>query len=420
MRNMKTSIKAYSYESLISLLCELGEPKFRADQIVQWLYAQGVHDYQEMTNLSKSLREKLSENYPIDFPEILNRQISKDGTRKYVLGFADETSVETVAIPSSSTASTSPTMKNKVVPDLRFASPEHTSAPSESFSSLPNSVIATKSKTSSNLSVSDGDSKSDPEGNLEDSLEGNPKGDSPRRLTVCVSSQIGCPMECSFCATGKEGFTRNLLPGEIVDQILVAQSDIGIRANNVVVMGQGEPFLNYENTLAALRFINSAKGLEIGARRITVSTCGLIEGIRKFSCEPEQFTLAVSLHSAEQAVRDQLMPRIAKDKLPLLKEALLDYVATTKRRVTLEYILMKDLNDSPQALSALKNFCEGLLCHVNLLTFNKTEGSDFFSPPPSVFKNWLSNLEAAGIPATMRNSRGADIAGACGQLKNSH
>ena len=264
-----------------------------------------------------------------------------------------------------------------------------------------------------------------------------PSGD---RLTVCVSSQVGCAMACSFCATGKEGFTRNLLPGEIVEQVLIAQNDMGTRVSNVVIMGQGEPFLNYGNTLAALRFLNGKDGLNIGARHITVSTCGILDGIRAFGAEPEQFILAVSLHSAIQETRDALMPRVKNQSLSALHRAIEEYQAdcgrrvslTEKckqvvptfyqadcgRRVSLEYLLIKGFNDDDDHLQALVDFCEGISAHVNLLPLNNIPGSPFQPASKHRVDAFIRTLERAGVEATMRESRGGDIAAACGQLKN--
>ena len=239
------------------------------------------------------------------------------------------------------------------------------------------------------------------------------------RLTVCFSTQAGCPMACSFCATGHEGLKRSLLVGEIVDQVLIAQEDARRRVSNVVGMGQGEPFLNYDNTLAALRIMNDPKGLGIGARHICISTCGLVSSIERFAHEPEQFTLAVSLHSAIQPTRDMLMPNVARDTLANLKASLKSYIALTNRRVTLEYIMIRNVNDSEEALQALCDFCDGLLCHVNLIPMNTIIGSSYQPSSPSTVKHWLSHIQQSGTEATLRNSRGADIAGACGQLKNS-
>lgn len=240
-----------------------------------------------------------------------------------------------------------------------------------------------------------------------------------QRLTVCFSTQVGCPMECSFCATGKEGFTRNLSADEMITQILIVQKDFGKRVTNIVAMGQGEPFLNYAETLKALRFLNDQSGFKIGARHITVSTCGIISGIEQFSNEPEQFTLAISLHSAIQEKRDLLMPRTANHSLPTLKKALASYIAKTNRRVTFEYLLIKDTNDSETDLNQLIEFCKGLLCHVNILPMNKIKGAEFLPSSKRTIEHWISELEGHSIETTLRKSRGSDIAGACGQLKNS-
>ncbi|MEG2615080.1 MAG: 23S rRNA (adenine(2503)-C(2))-methyltransferase RlmN [Raoultibacter sp.] len=240
----------------------------------------------------------------------------------------------------------------------------------------------------------------------------------PKRLTICFSTQVGCPMACAFCATGKEGFGRNLTPGEMVDQIIFAGRDMGCRVTNLVAMGQGEPFLNYDNTRAALHFLNSADGLEVGARHITVSTCGIIAGIRRFATEPEQFTLAISLHSALQSTRDALMPKVASSPLTQLRAAIIDYTEESNRRVTFEYLLIKDVNDGKRDLDALKRFCKGLLCHVNLLPINAVSGSPYQPASPNVMRQWTDSLQSVGIETTVRNSRGSDIDGACGQLKN--
>lgn len=321
---------------------ELGQPSFRAQQLTEWLYQRHVSSYDEMTNLPAALRAALSERFPLTMPEIVNRQVSRDGTRKYLIEFDDGIRVETVAIPSRG-------------------------------------------------------------------------GD---RLTVCFSTQAGCAIGCAFCATGREGFARNLTPGEIVDQVLIAQDDMGKRVTNVVGMGQGEPFLNYDNTMAALRILNNKKGLEIGARHISVSTCGILPGIERFSEEPEQFTLAVSLHAARQGVRDLLMPNVARFKLGNLKSALQEYIAKTNRRVTLEYIMIDGVNDADEDLKALQKFCANLLCHVNLIPINAIEGSVFQPSEPETINRWLNAIQKKGTEATLRDSRGSDIDGACGQLKN--
>lgn len=238
------------------------------------------------------------------------------------------------------------------------------------------------------------------------------------RLTVCVSSQVGCPMACAFCATGREGLARNLSSAEIVQQVAFVQRDFSSRVSNVVVMGQGEPFLNYEAVLSALRMLNSADDLHIGARHITISTCGIINGIERLAEETEQFTLAISLHSAIQATRDELMPKVSKQTLPQLKEALRSYGERTGRRVSFEYLMIRGVNDTRDHLEALIGFCKGLTCHVNMLPMNAIEGSAFQPSPSSIIRQWTERLERHGIETSMRKSRGSDIDGACGQLKN--
>lgn len=341
---MNTPIKTYSYDQLISILKDMGQPAFRGKQLFEWLYQKGVCSYDEMTNIPASLRQDLALTHPLHVPNVLEEAISTDGTRKYLLELHDHVIVETVAIPSR-----------------------------------------------------DGS-----------------------RLTVCFSTQAGCPMACSFCATGKEGFTRNLTPGEIIDQILTVQHRMGRRVTNVVGMGQGEPFLNYSNVLSALRIMNHEKGLGIGARHICISTCGIPSGIERFSNEPEQFTLAISLHAAQQQVRTSLMPKTASHPLTELREKLNAYIEKTNRRITFEYIMINGVNDTKADLNALLEYCEGMLCHINFIPINAIEGSPYQPSTSQTVELWLSKVNNAGIEATLRDSRGSDIDGACGQLKNSY
>jgi 23S rRNA (adenine2503-C2)-methyltransferase len=243
---------------------------------------------------------------------------------------------------------------------------------------------------------------------------GLPAGD---RLTVCFSTQAGCAMGCSFCATGIAGLTRDLGPGEMVDQVRLVTDDFGRRVTNAVAMGQGEPFANYGATLGALRFLNAAEDLGIGARHITVSTCGLVPGIQRFSEEPEQFTLAVSLHSAVQATRDRLMPGVRGMPLPALREALVAYAEKTGRRPSLEYALIAGVNDSPEQLSALVRFARNLLVHVNLIPVNPIAESGFARSTDERVTTFQRELHMSGIEASVRMERGADIDAACGQLR---
>ena len=343
---IKKHIIEYSEDELISLFTDLGYPKFRANQVYDWVHKKNITDYNMMTNLPKAIIDKLNDTIPLNLPTIYNCQTSSDGTRKYVLKLADLSLVEAVAMPTYN------------------------------------------------------------------------KEGSVSRLSICFSSQVGCAMGCPFCATGYEGFTRNLLPYEIYYQILVVGEDFGSRVSNLVAMGQGEPFQNYKNTFTALNLLNSKEGLNIGARHITISTCGVISGIMKLADEEQQYTLALSLHSAIQETRNILIPKLANTSLVEIKSALTSYLSKTNRRVSLEYLLIKDINDNEDHLKALINFCDGLLCHVNLLLYNPVEESGYQPSSKSNLDKWAKTLSRNKIPTSTRVPRGIDINGACGQLKN--
>lgn len=332
-------IKALDADGIAGVLADLGQPRFRAGQVVRWVHGRGVGSYEEMTDLPASLRLQLADALPFPVPRIVQRQVSSDGTRKYLVGLADGASVECVGLPSNG------------------------------------------------------------------------------RLTVCFSTQAGCAMACSFCATGQSGLVRDLGAGEMVDQIRLVANDFGDRATNAVAMGQGEPFANYDAVLGALRLMNSPNGLGIGARHLTVSTCGLLPGIRRFACEPEQFTLAVSLHSAIQRTRDTLMPGVRTMPLPALRRALGEYAADTGRRPSLEYALVAGVNDSDAELDALITFCHGLLIHVNLIPVNPVDGTGYARAQSDRLRVFAEKLQANGTEASIRAERGADIDAACGQLR---
>lgn len=239
----------------------------------------------------------------------------------------------------------------------------------------------------------------------------------PGRLTACVSTQAGCPMRCQFCATGRGGYTRNLGPGEIVDQVNIISQDFAQRVTNVVLMGQGEPFLNYSNSLEAMRIINSPDCLAVGARHITISTCGILPQIRRFAKEPEQFTLAISLHSAVQQTRDKIMPGVKQYELEQLRSSVASYAEATGRRPTYEYALINGMTDTDAELKALVAFTRGTLCHVNLIQLNEVKGSAYRPSTKERLKAFKTALERAGVETTVREARGADIDAACGQLK---
>lgn len=246
---------------------------------------------------------------------------------------------------------------------------------------------------------------------------GIPAGD---RLTVCFSTQAGCAMGCSFCATGRGGFVRDLQPGEMVWQVALVARDFGARASNAVAMGQGEPFANYDATLGALRLMNAPHGLGIGARHLTISTCGVIAGIERLALEPEQFTLAVSLHSAVQATRDRIMPGTRRWPLDMLQTALIDYTQRTGRRPTLEFALIAGENDTPAEVAALVAFARGWMCHVNLIPVNPVRGAAVERPSDSRVAEVAEALRSAGVEVSVRVERGTDIDAACGQLTQRH
>jgi 23S rRNA (adenine2503-C2)-methyltransferase len=224
-------------------------------------------------------------------------------------------------------------------------------------------------------------------------------------------------MGCTFCATGRSGFVRDLSPGEMVRQVMLVAHDFGHRVTNAVAMGQGEPFANYDAVLGALRFMNADDGLGIGARHITVSTCGLLAGIRRFSEEPEQFTLAVSLHSAVGATRRRLMPGVRGVSLTALRHAIIEYADATGRRPTLEYALIDAVTDTPAELEALVAFARGLLVHVNLIPVNQVAGAELQRAAATRARAFAETLAAVGVEASIRAERGADIDAACGQLR---
>ena len=324
---------------LQALLSSLGQPAFRAKQVEEWVWVKNAQSFDEMTNLPKALREQLAQHLTLGGVTEVARQVSADGSRKYLLLYPDGVSVECVGMPSRN------------------------------------------------------------------------------RLAVCASTQAGCAMGCAFCATGAAGLTRSLSASEIYEQVMHVRDDFNARVTSVVLMGQGEPFMNYDATLGALRRLNSADGAGIGARHLTVSTCGVIPQIMRFANEPEQFTLAISLHSAVQRTRNALMPGVRRYSLVNLYNVMGEYVNKTGRRPTYEYALIGGVNDTESELQALCDFCEGTLAHVNLIQLNEVEGSKFRPSTQARAEDFVRRLAGVGVEATIRNSRGADIDAACGQLK---
>jgi 23S rRNA (adenine2503-C2)-methyltransferase len=240
-----------------------------------------------------------------------------------------------------------------------------------------------------------------------------------QRKTLCISTQAGCAMGCVFCATGQMGFQRNLTGGEIVEQVIFYARQLaaqGERVTNVVVMGMGEPFHNYEATLTAMDRLNHPEGFNLGARRITLSTVGLVPQIRRFAREKRQYNLAVSLHAADDDLRSSMLPINRKYPLDVLFEACREYVETTHRRITFEWALIRDKNDTPEQARKLGERLGGLLCHVNVIPLNPTRGYAGKATTRERAAAFREELERMGIPCTIRIRRGIDIQAGCGQL----
>jgi 23S rRNA (adenine2503-C2)-methyltransferase len=240
-----------------------------------------------------------------------------------------------------------------------------------------------------------------------------------RRRTLCISTQAGCAMGCAFCATGQMGFKRHLTSGEIVAQVMYYAHQLhqqGERVTNIVVMGMGEPFHNYDNTMAAVDQLNDPQGYNFGARRITISTVGLVPAIRRFTAEKRQVNLAISLHAADDELRASMMPVAKTYRLDELLSACRDYVQATGRRVTFEWALIDGVNDTPEQARLLVSKIKGMLCHVNAIPLNPTEGYRGKATSPRRAEEFRQILEQAGIPCTLRLRRGIEIQAGCGQL----
>ncbi len=333
------NIKDYNLEELKEELTKLEEKPFRAEQIFKWLFVDKVKSFDEMTNLSLNLREKLKQNYDICNFEIVRKLESKDGTKKYLFGLNDGNAIESVLM------------------EYHFGK------------------------------------------------------------TVCVSSQIGCKMGCKFCASTGIPFVRNLTSGEIVEQILAIEQDIGNKISNVVFMGIGEPFDNYDNVINAIKILNNPKGLNIGARHISISTSGVVPKIYRFADEKVQCTLSISLHSANNKTRSSMMPINNAYNIQELIKACKYYIEKTNKRISFEYALAKDNNDNQKDADELVELLQGMLCHVNLIPINKIENGKYIKSSNENIIKFRDYLNSKGITATIRRELGSDIEAACGQLR---
>lgn len=339
---MKKDICAYTYEQLQTEIQALGEQRFRAKQIYEWLHVRLAEDFSEMTNLSKELRGRLNEQYEILPVVMLEKQESRlDGTCKFLFRLHDGHVVESVW--------------------MRYD-------------------------------------------------YGN---------SVCISSQVGCRMGCRFCASGIGGLERNLSPSEMLGQVYRLQKLMGERISNVVVMGTGEPLDNYDNLLTFLKILSGEYGLHISQRSITVSTCGIVPKMYELAKEHLQITLALSLHGATQEKRKRLMPVANAWELEEVLAACDDYFRETGRRITFEYSLIHGVNDTPEDARELIRILKPRNCHLNLIPVNAVKEYHLKQPDRKNARNFKNHLEKYGINVTLRRELGADIDGACGQLRRS-
>lgn len=336
-------IKSQSLPELKKTVESLSEKPFRAKQIYEWLHKKHADSFQEMTNLSVSLREKLERNWQILSLKVLEVQTSKlDGTQKYLFALPDGNVVESVLMKYH---------------------------------------------------------------------HGN---------SVCISSQVGCKMGCRFCASTIGGWTRNLLPSEMLDQVYKIQKLSKERVSNVVVMGTGEPLDNYDNLLRFIRMLSDENGLHISQRNITVSTCGIVPRMYDLAEEDLQITLAISLHASNQQKRERLMPVARKYSLDELMKACRNYFEKTGRRLTFEYSLVGGENDSQEDAEELAHLIKGLNCHINLIPVNPIKERSYVQSDKKVIANFQNKLEKYQINVTIRREMGRDIDGACGQLRKSY
>ena len=336
----KKDLRSFSYDELENIILSLGEKKYRAGQVFDWIHKKQSDNFDEMKNVPGKLIEMLSEQYSIFTVKKVRMQESKeDGTRKYLFELYDGEYVESV-----------------------FMRYQH----------------------------------------------GN---------SVCVSSQVGCRMGCSFCASTLDGLVRNLTSGEMLGQIYQIMKDTGERVSNVVIMGSGEPFDNYDSVLSFMRLLSDESGICISGRNITVSTCGLVDKIREFADEEMSATLAISLHASNDEKRKQIMPIANRYTIDEIIDSCRYFFEKTGRRLTFEYSLIAGVNDTEEDARELSGILKGLNCHVNLIPVNPVKETGYRSPSREAALAFKNKLEKNRINVTIRRERGRDIDGACGQLR---
>jgi 23S rRNA (adenine2503-C2)-methyltransferase len=346
----KIDLKSLSREALQAFCEERKLPRYRADQLFQWLYQKGASTFEEMTNLPKKLREELDEIAFISTLNLVNREDSRDGTMKFLFHLHDDPSYKVEAV---------------LIPDF----------------------------------YEDGAAK---------------------RLTICVSSQVGCVFGCAFCATGKMGFFRNLTHGEIVDQVQyinrITEEKYGKKITNIVYMGMGEPLHNYKAVTESSAIITDPKSIDLSPKRITVSTVGLTKQIRQLADEDQPFNLAISLHAPDDLKRDKIMPINASMNLQSLKEAVQYYHRKTEKPLTYEYLLFDEFNDSPEDALNLARIVKWAPSKVNIIMYNNVAGVELKRAREDRLNRFMQTLIREEVTATVRRSRGDDINAGCGQL----
>lgn len=338
---MSRNIKDFYIDELKEEFKKLGEKPFRAEQVYEWIYKKKVNSFDEMTNLSIDLRNKLKENFNLGIFKIEKELVSVDGTKKYLFDIND------------------------------------------GKGSLIESVLM----------------------------------EYHHGFSVCVSSEIGCPMGCKFCASTGIPFERGLTPGEIIEQIMAIERINGIQVSNIVFMGIGEPFHNYDNVMEAIKILNSPKALNIGARHISISTSGIVPKIYEIADSKWQCTLSISLHSANNKKRSEMMPVNNSYGIEELIKACKYYIQKTNKRISFEYALAKDNNDNLDDAKELVKLLHGMLAHVNLIPINKIEDGKYIKSTNESIIKFRDYLNENGITATIRRELGTDINAACGQLR---
>jgi 23S rRNA (adenine2503-C2)-methyltransferase len=389
-------------EEISALVREAGEPGYRAKQIMDAVYRQRVEILSEISTLPHEFRERLAESgVSVGTPRIEKKFVSVDGTVRYLIAFADGQSVETVWMPEGDGGEAGDGSEAGAEAEGSGTG----AAAAEAAVNLDASCGAAGSRAPSNQGASFSKQRS--------------RSNTPGRSTICISSQVGCAVDCQFCLTALLGVKRNLTAGEIVGQVCAVLKDQGVSPPvdriNLVFMGMGEPFLNYENFIKAARLL--AEGVGIAERRMTVSTAGIVPRIREFGGEAIRPKLAISLNASNDALRTQVMPVNKKWTLEMLIAAAKDFPLRTREWITFEYVLLGGVNDAPENAREVAELVRGLRCKVNLIALNPGPGIDFTTPSAERVATFQNILRGAGIPAFVRRPRGRDIYAACGQLK---